>query len=218
MTGAERRASAAALMRELGHDFVTRQLDDDQLDGLSLQLRDVIELVRSAPSRSAGAKREGVSNFQRAAAATAGPDERHQLLSDSIVSGSANPMGLGAELWRDGDAAYMRVTLGKAFEGAPGRAHGGVLAALLDETMGLVNAMNSILAYTVQLDITYLAPAPINEPITAHAIATSHAGRKITVEGVIESADLVIARATGLFITVDPQTFMAQSSGDDPAV
>jgi len=54
-----------------------------------------------------------------------GKDERHQLFSDSIVTGAANPMGLGGYLWREGDVAVQEVTLGKAFEGAPGRAHGG---------------------------------------------------------------------------------------------
>ena len=51
-------------------------------------------------------------------------------------------MGLNASLWREGDVAVMEVTLGRAFEGAPGRAHGGIVAALLDETMGLVHVIN----------------------------------------------------------------------------
>lgn len=133
------------------------------------------------------------------------------MLSDSIVSGGSNPLGLGAELWREGATACMRATLGKAFEGAPGRAHGGVLAALLDETMGLVNAMDGALAYTAQLNITYLAPAPINVPITSRASVVAREGRKVTVEGVIDAGDIVIARATALFITVDPATFLAHN-------
>jgi acyl-coenzyme A thioesterase PaaI-like protein len=201
-------------MRELGHDFVARQLDDNDLDEVAARLRDLIEIVRTAPARAPMARSEGVANFQRAVAG-AEPMVKHQLLSDSIVSGGANPMGLGAELWREGDAALMQVTLGKAFEGAPGRAHGGVLAALLDETMGLVNAMSGILAYTVQLDITYLAPAPINEPITARAAMVARDGRKITIEGIVKADDLVIARATALFITVDPHKFMAQPAPEE---
>lgn len=203
-----RRAQAAALMRELGHDFVASNLDDDLMDDVTNRLRDLVELVRSAPSRSALTRADGIRGFQ-SAAADSGPGAKHRLLSDSIVSGGANPMGLGAELWREDDTAFMRVTLGKAFEGAPGRAHGGILAALLDETMGLVNAMEGILAYTVQLDITYLAPAPIDEPITSHASVVGRDGRKITVEGVVEAGELLIARATGLFVTVDTAKFLA---------
>ena len=42
---------------------------------------------------------------------------------------------------RDGDEAVAQVCLGAAFEGAPGRAHGGVVAAVFDaippERLGL---------------------------------------------------------------------------------
>ncbi len=31
-----------------------------------------------------------------------------QLFSDTFVAGAANPMGLAAELWREGDIACMR--------------------------------------------------------------------------------------------------------------
>ena len=195
-------------MRELGHDFVARSLDERQLNDVAERLRDIVEIVRSAPARSPMARAEGIRGFQDAVGESE-PAGKHRLLSDSIVSGAANPLGLGAELWRQDDSAFMRVTLGKAFEGAPGRAHGGILAALLDETMGLVNAMEGVLAYTVQLDITYLAPAPINEPITSHASMVQREGRKITVEGVVEAGELVIARATGLFIAVDTAKFLA---------
>lgn len=214
MTPADQRARTAALMRELGHDFVAHDLDAEQLTVVADTLRDLVELVRRCAPRDQRTRRD-VEGYQRSVSDAATGAGRHQLLSDSIVSGGANPMGLGAELWRDGDAACMRVTLGPAFEGAPGRAHGGVIAALLDETMGLVNAMDGVPAYTVQLDITYLAPAPIGEPITARALPRARAGRKITVEGEVRAGDLVIARATGLFIAVDPQQFLAPGAASD---
>ena len=124
--------------------------------------------MRAARPRERTIPSGALANFKMAVPAE-GQVERHQLFSDSIVSGGANPMGLGGYLWREGDVAVMEVTLGKAFEGAPGRAHGGIVAALIDETMGLVLAINEQLAFTAQLDITYVAPAPINEPIFARA-------------------------------------------------
>jgi acyl-coenzyme A thioesterase PaaI-like protein len=134
--------------------------------------------------------------------------EKHQLFSDSIVSGGSNPMGLGGYLWREGDVSVMQVTLGKAFEGAPGRAHGGIVAALLDETMGLVMAINDVLAYTVQLDISYLAPTPVNEPIIARAWLKERDGRKLLIAATVQAGETELASATGLFIAVDPQKFL----------
>ena len=203
----DERARTAALMRELGHDFVARDLDAEQLATVATTLGTLVALVRRAAPRDRRARGD-IEGYQRAVSDAAAQSGRHKLLSDSMVSGAANPMGLGAQLWREGDTACMSVTLGHAFEGAPGRAHGGVIAALLDETMGLVNAMDGVLAYTVQLDITYLAPSPIGEPVSARAHPTSREGRKITIEGEVRAGELVIARATGLFIAVDPQRFL----------
>ena len=44
-------------------------------------------------------------------------------------------------------------TLGPAFEGAPGRAHGGVVAAIIDETIGYVLPILGVLAYTANVNI-----------------------------------------------------------------
>jgi acyl-coenzyme A thioesterase PaaI-like protein len=133
---------------------------------------------------------------------------KHQLVLDSIVSGGANPMGLNAAVWREGDVAVMEVTLGPAFEGAPGRAHGGVIAALLDETMGVVHVLNEALAYTAQLDITFIAPTPIGEPIVARAWLARREGRKLYIHASLHAGEVELARARALFIAVDPSTFV----------
>ena len=140
-------------MRELGHEFVARDLSDDQLDDLSVELRELLERVRDAALRVREFSRDRLEEFTLTIP-TIDEIGQRQLFSDSVVAGAANPMGLGAQLWRDGDVACMRVTLGEAFEGAPGRAHGGVVAALLDEVMGLMNVIHGAMAFTAQLDIT----------------------------------------------------------------
>jgi acyl-coenzyme A thioesterase PaaI-like protein len=100
----------------------------------------------------------------------------------------------------------MEVTLGRAFEGAPGRAHGGSVAALLDETMGLVHVMNEAFAYTAQLNITFLAPTPIGVPIVARAWLERREGRKLFISASLRSGDEDLARATAIFVTVDHST------------
>lgn len=215
MDVSEHRLRAAQLLRQLGHEFVGRNPNDTQLDELITQLDQLLALVRGAARRTREAPAADFSKFILEVPSRDAPVVHH-LFADSIVSGGANPMGLGAQLWRDGDTAVMQVTLGDAFEGAPGRAHGGILAALLDETMGLVNAINGILAFTVQLDITYLAPAPVNVPITARASMVSRDDRKVRIEGTVSANGTAIARASSLFITVDPTTFLDQTVPEEP--
>ncbi len=200
---------AASLMRELGHEFVGRDLSDDQLDAVSAEVRALLERVRDAPPRVREFSREGLEEFTLTIPTYDELGER-PVFSDSVVAGGANPMGLAAQLWRDGDTACMRVALGKAFEGAPGRAHGGVVAALFDEVMGLMNMIHGAMAYTAQLDVTYLAPTPVGEPIVARAWLARQDDRKQFVEATLHADDLLVATAKALFITIDRSRFIEQ--------
>ncbi len=191
----------------MGHDFVAHDLSDAQLADVVRRLDELAEVVVAAAPRQRVISREGLANFTMVVPAS-DTVVKHQLFSDSVVSGGANPMGLGAVLWRDGDAAVMEVTLGSAFEGAPGRAHGGIVAALVDETMGLVNAIGGVLAFTAQLDIKYVAPVPVNEPVIARAWLARRHGRKHYVEARVTAGDTVVVTATALFIAMDPQKFL----------
>ena len=89
-------------------------------------------------------------------------------------------MGVAAETLRDGDDAVVRSTLGDAFEGAPGRAHGGMVAALFDEAMGFVLSIACTPAFTGRLTVTYRAPVPIGVPLEFRARLTGRDGRKLS--------------------------------------
>ncbi len=208
MTSEEQRIAAASLLRELGHEFVARDLRDDQLDALRVDVSALLERVRDAAPRVRDFTSDRLQEFSLTIP-TFDEIGQRQLFSDSVVAGAANPMGLGAQLWRDGDVACMRVTLGKAFEGAPGRAHGGVVAALLDEVMGLMNVIHGSMAFTAQLDISYHAPTPVGEPIVARAWLARRDDRKHFVEATLH-ADVLVASAKALFIAMDRSTFLEQ--------
>lgn len=207
MTNEERRIAAASLLRELGHTFADRTLSDDQLDRLSEGLRALLDQVGDAPRRVREFSR---NRLQELTLSIPSADEIGdiQLFSDSFVAGAANPMGLAAQLWREGDVACMQVTLGKSFEGAPGRAHGGVVAALLDEVMGVVNVMHGNMAFTVSLDIAYHAPTPFGEPIVARAWLERSEERKQFVTATLHAGEVLVASAKGLFIAIDRAMFL----------
>jgi acyl-coenzyme A thioesterase PaaI-like protein len=205
----DQRIVAASLLRELGHEFVGRVLDDERLERLSADIQALLGVIGEAPPRVRELSRERLHEFALTIPTKEEAGER-QLFSDSIVTGAANPMGIAAQLWREGDVTCMQVTLGKAFEGAPGRAHGGVVAAMLDEVMGAVNALHGALAFTAQLDISYHAPTPVGEPILARAWLARQDDRKRYVEATMLADDLLVASAKGLFITIDRSAFLEQ--------
>src|SRR5439155_20747862 len=74
---------------------------------------------------------------------------------DCVVSGEANPMGLDVRFYREGQEAVSRVVLGPAFEGAPNRAHGGIVAAVFYDRSGFVCDILESTAYTGELNDSY---------------------------------------------------------------
>ena len=204
------RVKVATLLRELCHDFVERDVSDEVLSDVATRIESILHEIGEAPARnhdrSVGAMdtfREGLPQYGR--------DQPRHLFADSVVSGGANPMGLGAYLWRDGDQAVMEVTLGKAFEGAPQRAHGGIVAALLDETMGMVNSIHGTIGLTATLNITYVAATPVGVLLTTRAWLESRDGRKMSIRATVCANDEIVVEATALFIAIDFNKFHARS-------
>jgi acyl-coenzyme A thioesterase PaaI-like protein len=207
----EARVRAATLLRELGHSFAAHDPDVAALDQLADRVAELIAELEATPERSrtwSVGTSDGPGDF-RSRIPEFGTAELRPMLSDTLVIGGSNPMGLGAYLTRDGDQAVMQVTLGKSFEGAAGRAHGGILAALIDETMGLAVSMNGQMALTGRLEITYRGPAPIGVEIVSRAWVEGREGRKITVRGRIAAGEATVLEATGLFIAVDVDKVLA---------
>jgi acyl-coenzyme A thioesterase PaaI-like protein len=201
------RDGAAAALRAMGHEFVSHEIPEDDLAELEGVLVGWVDRLGQLPPREYRRRESGYEGFLSQVPQHGEGKPRH-LWSDSIVSGGANPMGLGAYLWRDGDEAVMEVSLGKAFEGAPGRAHGGIVAALFDETMGLVLTIQRSLAFTARLEITYLAPTPVGEPLFARARLVSRDGRKLQLSATLTADEATVAEATALFIEVDPARYL----------
>jgi acyl-coenzyme A thioesterase PaaI-like protein len=103
----------------------------------------------------------------------------------------------------------LHATLGDAFEGAPGRAHGGIVAALFDEAMGFVLSIACTPAFTGRLSVTYRAPVPLGVPLEFRARLTRRDGRKLLMAGEARHGDTLLAQADSLFVAVDSKRFAA---------
>jgi acyl-coenzyme A thioesterase PaaI-like protein len=206
------RLAAAEALRRLGHAMVGHHVDDALLDRIARGARDLLpEIEASAPRlRRVDDMKRGVWENRPGQGGTI------DHFPDCIVSGPANPMGIGITVRRDGDEAVARVRLGSAFEGAPGRAHGGVVAAIFDDTMGFVLTIHSVPAYTGRLTVSYLAPTPVGEEIEFRARLVRRERRKLFIEGDAGHDGAVIARASGLFVAIPPERLGLRSSDGSP--
>jgi len=121
----------------------------------------------------------------------------HEL---NAVGGWSNPLSPGLNMWIDDGKAYGTVRCGYAYEGPPGHIHGGFLAAILDQFLGMAQLAGGIPGMTGSLEIRYLSPTPLNTDLTLEATTESAGDRKTRVRGEIRNGNQVTATAVGLFI------------------
>ncbi|MFB7778778.1 hotdog domain-containing protein [Streptomyces bauhiniae] len=120
--------------------------------------------------------------------------------------GPGQPHGLHLEA-RAGDGVSLTAefTVQPAHQGAPGLAHGGVLATALDETLGSLNWLLRTIAVTGRLETDFVAPVPVGTVLHLQAEVTAVAGRKIysRATGRIGGPEGPVAvRAEALFVEV----------------
>jgi acyl-coenzyme A thioesterase PaaI-like protein len=126
---------------------------------------------------------------------------------ECFVSGPWNPMGIAIEVHREGGDAVAEVELGPAFEGAPGRSHGGIVAAIFDDVLGYVLTLQGVPAFTGELTVRYLAPAPLGQLLTFRGRMVERRGRKLAMRGEATADGVTVASANAVFIAVDTERF-----------
>lgn len=188
----------AAELRALIHAVGASGASPEQMRELAAQLRAQRDLLTGAGRSSATAPVRPV--------ALAGMED---FLDRSPITGHANPMAPPATLEVDLDAGVIRgeVAFDAAFEGAPGIVHGGFVAAVLDEALGMACVFSGTQGMTGELTTRYPRHTPVATPLRVEARLVSVDGRKIRTEGEITHGDQVVAEGSGLFIAVDTEKF-----------
>ena len=95
-------------------------------------------------------------------------------------------------------------------QGAPGLAHGGVLAAAFDEVLGAAAELAHLPLVTVRLECDFHRPVPLGATLHLDARCTGIDGRKVYTAGAgrLDAPDGPVAvRAAGLFVKVPPEHF-----------
>lgn len=199
------RRRAAEAMRRLGHALMRHEAPVEMLErAAELSDRAAAEL-EAAPVRA--------RSIASAARSFLEPDTDEEgrvvHFDDCFVSGPWNPLGIGLDVFQDGDEVRATAHLGAAFEGAPGRAHGGIVAAVFDDVLGYLLTVHSIPAFTGELTIRYLAATPVERDVEFRSRIIHRDGRRILMEAEATVDGDMIATATATFITVSPKNFSA---------
>ena len=125
-----------------------------------------------------------------------------------FACGKDNPQGMHLKFSLDETSRRFvsRLRLPRRFQGPPGHAHGGIIATVLDEAMGKVNRLRSLVALTSQMRVEYLRPVPLGKPLIVESREIRKRGRRLIHAAELRNAKgQVLARSRGTFVAIDPE-------------
>ena len=124
-----------------------------------------------------------------------------------LVCGDA-PHSFGFTFYKEGDRIIALGKLTRAQQGPPGHAHGGSLAAVLDEAMGraLWDAGHAVVA--ANLEVNYRHPTPLETPLRVEAWHEGRRKRSIAARAELMLPDGTVAvDAKGIFVELGEKFF-----------
>jgi acyl-coenzyme A thioesterase PaaI-like protein len=126
-----------------------------------------------------------------------------------------NPSGIGLPTPdREGAETYAAAfRFDERHQGAPGIAHGGLVAAALDEAAGLLATWFRFPAVTARIFVRFRRPVAINRELAVAARVLETRGRRIRIAAELRDADELLAEARGAFLHVPLEHFLATPEG-----
>jgi acyl-coenzyme A thioesterase PaaI-like protein len=140
----------------------------------------------------------------------------HELVPPQTVAGrsfvSGEPQGDRLRVryfTSEADALVAKVWFGPGAVGPPNHAHGGSLAAVLDEAMGAAAWLAGHVAVAADLHLKFRQMVPLGTVFMVSTRVTTVDGRKVRTAGTLRSLDgaVTYCEADGLFIEVDAEHF-----------
>jgi len=186
----------AAAMRRISDVVVSRDVPDVELARAAVQL-----------TRIAQGLEEGATTLKASRIGADLSGHPQDLFPYSPIIGYANPIAPPVDVWavrgEDGRAEVRgRATFPSPYEGPPGCVHGGVIAELFDELMGVANVVGGSPGMTGTLTVRYRKPTPLLAPLDLVARLTGSERRKIFTWAGIYHEGVLTAEAEGIFIGV----------------
>jgi uncharacterized protein (TIGR00369 family) len=135
-----------------------------------------------------------------------------------FLCGRDNPVGLHMAWYNDDAAGQIRaeVIVPARYNGYPGIVHGGIVAAILDETSGravLLEGSAENLMVTAKLEVRYRRPTPTETPLAAVGWVVTPGRNRAEVAAEIRLPDgTVTAECRAVVLRPPAQVFDAWSA------
>lgn len=216
----DERVGFAAAVRDLNHAFVGHNPAPERLRELTAHIAAIAGELQQNPGRDRlalmMAAREAALADSALAESEGKDDDAETRMSfvppksgfdDRAVAGRANPTSIEFEIVDDGDDVVARFVLRKAFEGAPNRAHGGMVAAAFDDVTGWIIGRLREPSFTGELSVRFNAPVPVDTPLEIRTRLVGRERRKLFITAEMLASDVVVATCKATYVTVDPSLF-----------
>jgi uncharacterized protein (TIGR00369 family) len=131
-----------------------------------------------------------------------------------FLCGRDNPVGLKMvwENHREEGEIRASVTVPEQFNGYPGVVHGGILAAILDETAGraiLLEGGPEDLMVTAKLEVDYRCPTPTGTPLLAVGRVVERSVKRAQTRGEIRLPDGTVSARATVWLARPPKGILA---------
>lgn len=116
------------------------------------------------------------------------------------MAGWSNPLAPPINSWVEDEKAYATCRCGWAYEGPPGSVHGGFVASIFDQFLGMAQMLGGQPGMTGYLHVNYHNRTPLNTELTLEGKLVKVEGRKTFMRGEMFADGVMTASAEGLFV------------------
>jgi uncharacterized protein (TIGR00369 family) len=125
-----------------------------------------------------------------------------------FVCGESNPAGVHVRFYEQDDGSVLaRFTPREQHQGYPGRMHGGVITAVMDECVGraiMIKHGETIWGVTAELNVRFRKPVPLEVELTVLGRITNEGSRLFEGTGELYLPDGTVAvEAAGKYVKLD---------------
>jgi len=116
------------------------------------------------------------------------------------LAGWSNPIAPPLNSWIEGDRAYATCECGWVYEGPPGSVHGGMVAAIFDQFLGMAQLLGGQPGMTGYLHMNYHNRTPLNTELKLEGWLIKVEGRKTLMRGEMFADGVMTSSCEGLFV------------------
>jgi uncharacterized protein (TIGR00369 family) len=142
---------------------------------------------------------------------------QHYNSAYCLTCGLENPSGLRLRFYDNGkDQIFTQFIIDSQHTGYPGMAHGGIVAAILDEVGGrtvMINNPNRFFV-TARMDVRFRQPVPVGVPLEAAGwLLKRRASRTRTHAEIFGHGKGLLAEASILYVDLPPSLLDPDNAG-----